>query len=142
MNKFLVLALFAAACGGGDDASDSTKAVDAAKAVDAKKAADGAVAVDAAPATVTKVDCATVTPVATVSTVQDAYSPSASTINQNDVVKFVMPSEHNVAPDSTGNTDAGLVVDFNETACLKFTAKGTFKFKCTVHGFTGTVTAN
>lgn len=142
MNKLFVLALFAA-CGGGDDSSDSTK-IDAAKTADAAKVTDGSVTVDAAPATVTTVDCSTVTPAATVSTADGmfSYSPAATTVAQNGVVKFVMSSTHNVAPDTTGNTDSGLTVDFGATACLKFTAKGTFKFKCTLHGFSGTVTAN
>lgn len=141
MNKLFVLALFAA-CGGGDDSSDSTK-IDAAKTADAAKVTDGSVTHDApATATVQTVDCATATVTATVMTSGNAYSPAATTIAVNQVVKFVMPSNHNVAPDSTGSTDSGLNVDFGATGCLKFTAAGTFKFKCTLHGFSGTVTAN
>lgn len=143
MNKLLLLSLFAAACGGGDDSSDTTKTVDAAKTVDGAKTVDASGTPDAAAtATVTAVDCSTVTPAGTVTTAGFAFSPAATTVAQNGVVKFTMPSEHNVVPDSSTNTDPGLTVDFNETKCLKFTAKGTFGFKCLPHGFKGSVTVN
>ena len=51
-----------------------------------------------------------------------------------------MSSTHNVSP-SPGN-DAGLTVGFGATGCLMFTAPGTYKFTCSVHGFQGTVTVN
>jgi len=69
-----------------------------------------------------------------------SYTPTASTVSVGGVVKFVMAADHNVAP-FPGN-DAGLVVDFGETACLKFTAAGTYRFQCTTHTFQGTVTVN
>ncbi len=51
-----------------------------------------------------------------------------------------MHSEHNVVPNTTGMTDAGLMVNLNETKCLMFTKAGTFNFKCGIHGFEGAVT--
>jgi len=70
-----------------------------------------------------------------------AYMPPATTIVQGQVVKFVMASDHDVAPD-TSSDDPGLSVGFGQTKCLRFTTPGTYKFKCTAHGFTGTVTVN
>jgi len=70
-----------------------------------------------------------------------AYEPPATSVSQGAIVKFVMPSDHDVAP-STPLDDPGLMVGFGETKCLRFTTPGTYKFKCTAHGFTGTVTVN
>jgi plastocyanin len=100
--------------------------------------------------TVMTVSCTGVTPVATVTTPNDglAYSSSPagtsstnSAIHVNDVVSFMPGANHPVGPDtSAGMTDNGLVAPAQATTCLKFTAVGTFHYKCTVHGFTGTVT--
>ena len=38
------------------------------------------------------------------------------------------------------STTGGLAVNFAETKCLMFTAPGTYNFKCSVHGFMGSVT--
>jgi plastocyanin len=45
-----------------------------------------------------------------------------------------------VQPNTQTTTDPGLVVNFSETKCLKFTAAGTYGFYCGPHGFSGTVT--
>jgi len=100
--------LFAAACG----SSDSTPV-----AIDA-----------AAPATVQAVDCATISPAM-------AYAPQMATISVGGVVKWTMPTSHNVE-----STTAGLAVDYGATKCLKFTVAGQYAYKCTAHGFTGTLT--
>ncbi|MGE5186847.1 MAG: hypothetical protein ACM31C_32560 [Acidobacteriota bacterium] len=122
MTRLLCLSLVLAACGG----SSSSKS-------DAPMQASQ---------TVNQVTCPA-TPDATVTTTDAtfAYSPNAVTINQNGIVKFTMSSIHDVVPNSTGS-DPGLMVGFNTTACLQFTAKGTFGFHCMPHGFTGTVTVN
>src|ERR1043165_4791726 len=70
-----------------------------------------------------------------------AYMPKDTTITMGQIVKFVMPSTHDVAA-KTSTDDPGLRVNFNQTKCLRFTATGTFNFKCTPHGFTGSVTVN
>jgi plastocyanin len=70
----------------------------------------------------------------------DAYMPMATTVPKNAVVKFVMSSFHNAAPNTVTTTDPGLVVGFGETKCLKFTETGTFGFFCSTHSFAGTIT--
>jgi plastocyanin len=96
-------------------------------------------AIDAPPpaATVIAVTCPA-TPAKTITATDGMYSPSSVTITVGQVVRFSMPSSHNVAPNST-MSDPGLSVDFSETKCLMFTLKGTFGFHCIPHGFTGTV---
>jgi len=71
----------------------------------------------------------------------DAPPPTALTIAVNDVVEFMMASNHNVVPDAT-MSDTGLHVNFGETKCLKFTVAGEFHFHCQPHGFHGVITAN
>src|SRR5512144_1510399 len=77
--------------------------------------------------------------VMTTSTV-DAYMPMSTTVPVNAVVKFVMASTHNVAPNPlAAMTDQGLNVGFGQTACLKFTQAGTYGFYCSTHSFAGTI---
>jgi len=89
----------------------------------------------AANATVRAVDCATVTPAASITTTGNAYTPNQSTIAVGGVLKWTLPAQHDVA-----STTAGLVVDFGATKCLQFTAAGTFAYHCSAHGFTGSIT--
>lgn len=67
------------------------------------------------------------------------YQPMATTITAGQIVKFVMDPSHDVAP-KTAADDPGLKVGFGQTKCLKFTTAGTFNFKCTPHGFVGSIT--
>jgi plastocyanin len=94
--------------------------------------------------TVAEVNPCPATPDAIVTTdnTSFAYMPMATTITQGQVVQFVMSSDHDVAPNTQVNTDGGLRVGFGATKCLRFTASGTFGYKCTPHGFAGTVTVN
>lgn len=80
------------------------------------------------------VDCAEVTPAATVMTFGLAYQPTPVTITAGSTVEFVMPAQHNVS-----STTPGLAVGFGARTCLRFPAPGTFTFNCTRHNFTGTV---
>jgi len=142
MKRSLALVLVLAACGGDDGGGGGGKN-DAAVTPGDGKAIDAAKPVDAgvdAQAFVVTVACDG-SEVGTITTSGFAYSPSSLTINQNDVVKFVMISgmNHNVVPNSTGS-DPGLQVDFGETACLQFTATGTFGFRCGPHNFMGSIT--
>jgi plastocyanin len=101
---------------------------------------DAARQIDAAAASVMAVTCPA-TPAASI-TAKDAdmtFMPTAVTINIGQVVQFIMPATHNVAPNTT-MSDPGLVVDFRQTKCLTFTRAGTFGFHCVPHGFSGTVT--
>jgi plastocyanin len=135
--------LLVAACGNDAAKVDAPVPKDAPK-VDAPKP-DAKIfldaAIDAPPPTVLAVDCATAVVSANVTTGNMVYAPEATTIQVGQIVKFTMPSEHDVFP-SGAMIDSGLKVDFGATACLKFTAPGTFGFMCLAHGFTGTVTAN
>ena len=123
MKNFALWMVVLAACGGDDgnmqtvmDAPANTNKV---QAVTCPSAVDGNVL--------------------TTSTV-DAYMPMTQTVPLNAVVKFTMASVHNVAPNTVGSTDPGLVVVFGQTKCLKFTQAWTYGFFCTAHSFAGTVT--
>jgi plastocyanin len=104
--------------------------------------ADAAPPGDAAAATVTTVTCpgGTVPTITATDGVDNTYSPKTLSIGVGQIVKFTMPSSHNVVPALTGTTDAGLMVNFNETKCLMFTKAGAFNFRCGPHSFVGTVT--
>ena len=120
----LVLCAFAACGGGGDDPP-----------------ADSAASADAPPSTIE-----TITPCAgesatVMTTGAFSYMPAATTITAGQIVKFVMDPSHDVAP-KTAADDKGLRVGFGATKCLKFTTAGTFNFKCTPHGFAGSITVN
>lgn len=130
--KFLASAfVLLAACSGDDGGGMVT--FDAPQSIDAPANA------------VMEVSCTGITPSASVMTNDASFSfmPAATTISVGQVVKFTTSASHNVAPNpSAPKTDPGLSVGFNKTACLKFTAAGTFGFFCMPHGFTGTVTVN
>jgi plastocyanin len=101
--------------------------------------------IDAPPATVQMVACSGMTSAASI--VADdtllAFQPVSSTISQGQIATFVVAGDHPVGPDAAaGLTDSGLKVPGGSTACLKFTAPGTFHFKCTIHGFKGSITVN
>jgi plastocyanin len=102
---------------------------------------DAAVSIDAPSAAVVTATC----PSGTVPTISatdgndTSFTPSSVTISIGQIVKFTMPSTHNVVPNPLANTDAGLKVNFNETKCLMFRKAGTFGFQCMPHGFAGTV---
>jgi len=95
---------------------------------------------DAAAPSVTTVTCPA-SPAATISAVNttDAYSPSSATISVDGIVKFVMPSDHDVVAGPSNTIDTGVAVGFSTTKCLKFSKAGTFGFHCGPHAFTGTV---
>ena len=119
--SFALLVL--AACGGDDGNSNP----------------DAAPGEDAQVATVMEVAC--VGGEQAIMTMNGAFDPMAITISVGQAVQFSTESSHNVAPVAT-MSDPGLNVGFGETKCLKFTRAGTFRFKCTPHGFMGMVTAN
>ena len=99
------------------------------------KSADGGGA-DAAVATSVKlVDCASASPAMTVTTVGNAYQPAQVTIPAGGVVKWMLPVQHDVS-----SAIPGLHVDFGGTACLQFIDARQYAYKCSAHGFTGSVT--
>lgn len=115
-----------AACGGGDDPPAGI---------------DAPGSIDAAPPTVVTVTPCVGEAITVDSTAGFAYVPRDSNITQGQIVKFVNRSDHDVAP-LPPMTDSGLRVPLGGTACLRFTATGTFNFKCTPHGFSGSITVN
>ena len=89
----------------------------------------------------TAVDCSTITPDAVVYASDGNmtnYFPPSTSIKVNQVVEFMMPITHNVAP-GPGPSDLGMNVAFQQTSCLKFTVAGPFGFHCTTHTFRGIV---
>jgi plastocyanin len=125
MTRLAVMVLVVAACGSSDS-----------------KSADAPAAHDSPPSAVQMVTCPA-TPAATVTTSGFMYAPMSTTISQGQVVKFVMPAEHNAAPGHTPAdstlSDSGLNVDFGATTCLMFTQTGMYGFHCTAHSFNGTI---
>ena len=71
------------------------------------------------------------------------FSPNNVTIPKDGVVKFESGSNHNVIP-GAAPTDPGLRISaFGATGCLKFTATGTFNFRCQPHSsMTGSIIVN
>jgi plastocyanin len=94
--------------------------------------------------TVHVVDCTAQTADATVTSSNSVfnYDPMTVTIPVNGVVEFDLAnaSTHPVGPDNSTNTDQGIFAQGGKTTCLQFTAAGTFGYRCTVHGFKGSVT--
>jgi plastocyanin len=130
--------LGAGACGGDDDprrdaaVSDGDSGVADAQLIDAPP--------DAAQSVV-EVTCTGSEPTIVTQAGSNNYVPMSRTIAVNDAIRFEMGSTHNVAP-TASSSDPGLVVGFAQTKCLRFTAPGVFTFRCTPHGFIGTVTVN
>jgi plastocyanin len=150
--RHLLFLLPLAACSGSTPTAIDAKSVDAAGAADAPLI-DAAPGIDARPIDAAPIDApptpSTVVAVAcpqgavpVVMAMSGTFSPSATTVAVDGIVKFSMPSSHSVVPDTSLSTDANLRVDFNETKCLKFTQAGTFNFKCNPHGFKGAITVN
>jgi plastocyanin len=70
-----------------------------------------------------------------------AFTPASAQISVGGIVKFTTHTMHNVSPDPAAlKTDQGLMVNQNETKCLKFTQVGTFGFMCSIHSFKGAIT--
>jgi len=127
IRRLLVVSCFAmaaAACGGGDGGTTT----------------DAPSGSDAAASNIEVVDpCAGETVTVTAPNSANSFMPKDSTISVGQIVKFEMDTFHDVGPLS-GSDDPGLKVGLGKTVCLKFTAAGTYNFRCTIHGFTGSVT--
>jgi plastocyanin len=117
-----VLVSLLAACGGDDGGNN-----------------DGMNMIDAPAASIAEVTpCAGET--VTITTQASKFDMPAVTITQGQVVKFVSTPTHPIG--AIAPTDAILAVPENQTKCFRFTAPGTFKFKCTFHGYAGMITVN
>ncbi len=129
MTRSIFLCLAIAACGGGGDPTPA----------DSAAPTDGAAPV----ATVMTVTCDGTESATTSSEAQFAFDPPNVTIAVGQVVKFISGGPHNVIP-GAAPTDPGLRLPTKgATGCLKFTAAGTFNFKCEPHpSMKGSVTVN
>jgi plastocyanin len=103
---------------------------------DAAAMADAAAAASVRAVTCPPGDMPTVT---TADNNDTSFMPSTTTISAHGIVKFVMSSIHNVAPNPIKPSDPGLMVDYGKSACLEFDRAGTFSFLCATHGFVGTI---
>jgi hypothetical protein len=118
----ILVAASLVACGGSDAKTDAP--------------IDGTVTIDA-PGFAMEVNCAGITPSATVTTGAGfAYEPTSSAITIGQVVKFVMIAGTNHNVNSNGK---GFDVGFGATKCFKFLKGGTYSFKCDPHSFTGSI---
>jgi plastocyanin len=92
------------------------------------------------PPPVVEVDCASVTPTATVvingSGNGYTITPSA-TIAVGQAALFRMPSRHNAVSGSPGQGDGKFTANFDATTCFRFDLAGTYPFFCGPHQFTG-----
>lgn len=79
---------------------------------------------------------------ATINTLSTRFDPTSVTITVGQVVKFENEVEHDIKPALSGNTDDALVVPEGQTRCFRFNEAGTFGFRCSVHGFVGSVVVN
>ena len=77
---------------------------------------------------------------ATVMTLETRFEPPNTTISNGQIVKFVTEATHPIVP-NTG-TDAALTVGEAQTKCFRFTAPGTYGFRCPNHGLAGTIVVN
>lgn len=123
----LTYGLFAlAACGGGGGGDDDTP-------------------MDTATAAV-----AVVTPctgeTAMIESLSDRFEPMSVTISVGQIVKLVAePSgtdPHNIKPALSGTTDPLLDVGSGQSKCFRFNTAGTFNFRCSLHGFVGSIVVN
>ena len=119
--RYSLVLVFAAACGGG---GDDPKMIDA----------------PMQQATIAVVDPCPGGEAATITTLATAFSQPTTTITQGQVVKITTTATHPVGP--IAPTEATLAVPENATKCFRFTAAGSYRMKCTVHGYAGTITVN
>lgn len=118
-SRSFVLCAVLAACGGGGD--DPPPMPDAAAALE-----------------VTPVDPCPATPDESFMALATRFEPVSATITQGQVVEFVSDVDHPIG--ALAGTDSDLTVPESATKCFRFTMPGTYKFRCTVHGYVGTLT--
>ena len=98
---------------------------------------------DAQTSRVMEVTCPATTPV-TFTTLESRFDPPTAAITMGQIVKLVSDrSDHPIGPIPLDSmSDPGLVVPGGQTKCFSFLATGTFRFRCTQHGYAGTITVN
>ena len=123
-SKFAIGCLLALLSGCGGDSKTATP--------DAKAAGP-----DAASAAVAMMVACPASPSASVVTTGFKYTPEVTTITVNQIVKFTMPTDHDV-----NSSNKGFDTPFGGSLCFQFTKVGTHTFKCTPHNFTGKIVVN
>lgn len=81
------------------------------------------------------VSCPGATPAATFTTPGNRFEPSSDTVSAGDVVRFDPSTGHDVASSQSGLFS----VPLGGERCFRFDRAGSFGFRCTTHGFTGTL---
>lgn len=76
---------------------------------------------------------------ATINTLSTRFDPMTATVSAGQIVKFANEVEHDIKPALTGDTDEVLLVPEGQTRCFRFNEAGTFGFRCSVHGFVGSI---
>ncbi len=126
------------------------KAVLAALALVACGGGDGGGGNDAAPSDTAQSSVMVVTPcageAAMIQSLATRFEPMSVTVTMGQIVKLVAePSgsdSHDIKPALSGNTDPALVVGSGQSKCFRFTAPGTYNFRCSIHGFVGSIVVN
>jgi len=77
---------------------------------------------------------------ATVNTLATRFDPATVTVTAGQVVKFVNDVGHDIKPALSGDTDDALAIPEGQTKCFRFNVTGSFGFRCSIHGFVGSVT--
>jgi plastocyanin len=96
-----------------------------------------------APSSVQIISCTGANPIITINAGTFAFVPATPTITVNQVVEFIPGGPHSMTSGAPANSPDGLfATTIGQTACLRFTAAGTFPFYCNPHLFTGTITVN
>ena len=79
----------------------------------------------------------------TIESLGDRFAPQSVTITVGQIVKLVAEptgtDPHNIMPGIGVPTDPALMVGSGETKCFRFNTAGTYNFRCSLHGFTGSV---
>jgi plastocyanin len=127
MTKTVLAALALAACGGGEDPPADSAPND----------------------TPGQSSVMVVTPctgeAATIESLATRFEPMSVTISMGQIVKISagqVSDDHDIMPALSGNTDPALVVPGGQERCFRFTATGTFGFRCSSHGFVGSIIVN
>lgn len=125
--KAVMAVLALAACGGGEDSPADSAPND----------------------TPTQSSVMVVTPctgeAATIESLATRFDPMSATITMGQIVKISagqVGDDHDIKPALTGTTDAALLVPGGQERCFRFTAPGTYGFRCSIHGFVGSIVVN
>ena len=83
---------------------------------------------------------------ATIESLANRFEPMSVTVSTGQIVKLVAePSgtdPHDIKPALSGTTDALLEVDSGDSKCFRFNTAGTYNFRCSIHGFVGSIVVN